>query len=623
MARTFFTFIAFFYALLSVHVDAYSKRWIWSTDWNDPNNWDKQRLPCSQDTIQLTEGVIIVRRNTSTGNMELSKNGELVLGENTELSVGGSVSSSGVDKNCPKGESLQFIGNRARNWFNPLNWKFTENGKIASWSNGTLYMDRVPCINDQVYFPEGDAFKVSLSNKAEVAEIFLSKKSVGDMSSYLSSNEGRLRFTLSSGGSLTVSKNVCTQKFGCPCGYANMKKMICSSFECPPTCNNKVKPEGDCCERCGSLLKIKLNQNFNLGVCQRSLQNNLVKGGFNGATLVISPIAENNAVERAQILITDNANGRDVGRAADITVSYLQAGKDNDCSVLEVKKDTDSTSGNTGKSTGSTQSSSTVALAVTLTLVLVLIFLAAGYLYYRRKNGSLIFRKQVLHNEMDITGTELTDTQFSGTVLDYDDNVIEVPGKSGASFANPMYDEAIHPGPAVIEANSDSPHLEPVKAKPLRKQKKEKSSKLFPKGKSKQGKKEDENAFENPAYSVFGKDLDDSFDQTYNVPVPDDSGFSNPVYGDIYPDSPTGDIEEIQGNLPPSFLDKIGFSPDDMDEALNDANQVSSSKVAPEGVCIGIMDDDLDFGFGGKESLKLEDVFCCEKLFCLQFCTFI
>eukprot|EP00795_Rhopilema_esculentum_P008205 gene8205-14140_t len=553
-------------ALLSVHVDAYSKRWIWSTDWNDPNNWDKQRLPCSQDTIQLTEGVIIVRRNTSTGNMELSKNGELVLGENTELSVGGSVSSSGVDKNCPKGESLQFIGNRARNWFNPLNWKFTENGKIASWSNGTLYMDRVPCINDQVYFPEGDAFKVSLSNKAEVAEIFLSKKSVGDMSSYLSSNEGRLRFTLSSGGSLTVSKNVCTQKFGCPCGYAN---------------------------------------------------------GFNGATLVISPIAENNAVERAQILITDNANGRDVGRAADITVSYLQAGKDNDCSVLEVKKDTDSTSGNTGKSTGSTQSSSTVALAVTLTLVLVLIFLAAGYLYYRRKNGSLIFRKQVLHNEMDITGTELTDTQFSGTVLDYDDNVIEVPGKSGASFANPMYDEAIHPGPAVIEANSDSPHLEPVKAKPLRKQKKEKSSKLFPKGKSKQGKKEDENAFENPAYSVFGKDLDDSFDQTYNVPVPDDSGFSNPVYGDIYPDSPTGDIEEIQGNLPPSFLDKIGFSPDDMDEALNDANQVSSSKVAPEGVCIGIMDDDLDFGFGGKESLKLEDVFCCEKLFCLQFCTFI
>ena len=44
---------------------------------------------------------------------------------------------------------------------------------------------------------------------------------------------------------------------------------------------------------------------------------------------------------------------------------------------------------------------------------------------------------------MDITGTELADTQFSGRVLDYDDNVIEVPGKGGASFANPMYDEAV------------------------------------------------------------------------------------------------------------------------------------------------------------------------------------
>ena len=52
------------------------------------------------------------------------------------------------------GEPLTFIGNQPRDWFNPLNWNFLENNKVAPWNDGTLYMDRIPCINDQLYFPE-------------------------------------------------------------------------------------------------------------------------------------------------------------------------------------------------------------------------------------------------------------------------------------------------------------------------------------------------------------------------------------------------------------------------------------------------------------------------------------
>ena len=33
-----------------------------------------------------------------------------------------------------------------------------------------------------------------------------------------------------------------------------MKEMVCASFECPPACENKVRPEGDCCDRCGGLI---------------------------------------------------------------------------------------------------------------------------------------------------------------------------------------------------------------------------------------------------------------------------------------------------------------------------------------------------------------------------------
>ena len=48
----------------------------------------------------------------------------------------------------------KFIGSKPKEWFNPLNWNFIENGKVANWSDGSLYMDRVPCKTDQVSFPQ-------------------------------------------------------------------------------------------------------------------------------------------------------------------------------------------------------------------------------------------------------------------------------------------------------------------------------------------------------------------------------------------------------------------------------------------------------------------------------------
>ena len=59
---------------------------------------------------------------------------------------------------------------------------------------------------------------------------------------------------------------------------------------------------------------------------------------------------------------------------------------------------------------------------------------------------SFDFTNQVLHNEMDITGSggvEMRDTEFIKDVLDFDTTTMGGSGFKGESFENPMYDEVV------------------------------------------------------------------------------------------------------------------------------------------------------------------------------------
>ena len=56
-------------------------------------------------------------------------------------------------------------------------------------------------------------------------------------------------------------------------------------------------------------------------------------------------------------------------------------------------------------------------------------------------------------------------------------------------------------------------------------------------------------------------------------------GYQNPLYGDLYDQGESKDVEEVPGDLPPRFLDTIGFSPDDVDEAMNSASGVDGAAL--------------------------------------------
>ena len=57
--QSFIIFWCSFVVVILCKVNAYSKRWIWSTNWDDPKNWDNQVVPCSKDEIQLSEVAIV------------------------------------------------------------------------------------------------------------------------------------------------------------------------------------------------------------------------------------------------------------------------------------------------------------------------------------------------------------------------------------------------------------------------------------------------------------------------------------------------------------------------------------------------------------------------------------
>eukprot|EP00794_Sanderia_malayensis_P011794 gene11794-13014_t len=570
-------------------VNGYAKNWVWSTKWNDARNWDKNRIPCSNDQIILAEGVIYLSRNTTMSNVELTTNGEIVLDNNMQLTVEETPNAGSASKDCP-GEPIRFTGNTARDWFNPLNWNFIENGKVASWNDGSLYLDRIPCVHDNVYFPEANAFVVSLATNAKVGELYLGKQSYGNaqLATYLSSRQGKMSFKRTGNSQVTVGQKTCQQSVGCPCGYSKMKTTICSKFTCPPSCENKVTPEGDCCERCGAVVKMNISPKFKLSQCQNVLRRRLITMKYNKAMLFISPIDENNAVERVQILVTDKSDGSNAVAAAQETSKYLSGStKAEECAAFNVKvitsKSGSGDGGNTGKSKGKSGSNSTtVALAVSFSLLLVIVILAALYLLHRRRNNGAK-NTHVLHNELDISGSrhiEMKDTEFIKDVLDFDMD------KGGASFDNPMYDDMMAIGPAVIEPqNEHVQDVEPVYAKPIRKsateedegekerkkhskkkkEKKGKSSKSN--GQSKVKKSTSNDAFENPVYGVqYTPDFDESFDASIENPVPGDTGFHNPLYGEVNPIASTDaqpNLDEAMATDPPSFLDVVGFTPPD------------------------------------------------------------
>lgn len=189
------------------------------------------------------------------------------------MASGAAFSAAGGDSDpaCNPGAPLLFRNPDRFSWLDPHLWS------SGTQESGIFFVDaeRVPCTYDDVLFPRDGSFRVALGPGPNPVHV-RSVSAVGqtftrdeDLAAFLASREGRLRFHGS--GALRVGSQACTDATGCVCGNAETLPWICASLlqplggRCPEaTCQDPVRPQGQCCDLCGAIVSLTHDPTFDL-----------------------------------------------------------------------------------------------------------------------------------------------------------------------------------------------------------------------------------------------------------------------------------------------------------------------------------------------------------------------
>ena len=373
-------------------VSAFEKHWLSAISLEDPSNWDPPRLPCPDDKIVLKSAVVYIENNITVESINLHTNGAITFSPNTVLTFQekSQRKKREVSRCSGSGGMALFIGQQKKPWLNPMNWDIYTNGKKDEYlTKAVPYVERVPCIDDTVSFPKGNAFEINVEGKIAIKGIILNEQVITNdtiLQTYLT-YEGKSQFHFpNAGSSLKLnSKNTCGNS-GCQCGNDILIKKICNNFKCPETCVKKVKPHADCCYHCGALIDIKYDHNFNLNRCWKDLRLHLRKSNFSGVWLYMSVTESKNT--KIQIVITEDSDGSNAEAAADSIQDYVKNSTSNMCDGIISSKTI---------FYKEEVSTTTIVLAVVLTIIFVALIIIAAYYFHKKRNFEI--KKQRFQNE--------------------------------------------------------------------------------------------------------------------------------------------------------------------------------------------------------------------------------
>ncbi|XP_012868406.1 PREDICTED: protein amnionless, partial [Dipodomys ordii] len=200
---------------------AADKVWVPNTGFETAANWNQNRTPCAGAAVQFPADkvvTVLVRENHAISDVLLPLDGELVLASGAGFRVAG----DGPRPNCNAGGPAIFRNPDRFSWWDPHLWR-TRNEAQGLFS---VDAERVPCSDDDVFFPTNASFRVELGPGASPARI-RSLSALGqtftrdrDLAAFLASREGRLRFH--GPGSLSLGSQPCADRSGCVCGNAEV-----------------------------------------------------------------------------------------------------------------------------------------------------------------------------------------------------------------------------------------------------------------------------------------------------------------------------------------------------------------------------------------------------------------
>ncbi|XP_068736143.1 protein amnionless-like [Montipora capricornis] len=417
--------------LLGEQCATVTKVWLPNTNYGNTANWDKRRVPCSSDHVQLNQGkalAVSVRSVHTLKSLSLPVDGEVIFYHGAELHFADALNSdSDTPEFCRDSGDIHFVAT-VQDWYKPSNW---QDDTLKAISNVILHIDNVPCIHDTVIFPKENSFLVKSSNPIKVAAIVLNgqRQSSKSFKDFCTSEPGSLQFNLTDFADIT-SVN-CKDQTGCTCGNLKFAETICSHVKCKePACSEPFKPEGSCCDICGTLLKLNVGENFNMDR-YRDLVMNISLTEYDGVSLGTSKTEKG----FVQMVLTDEENGRKAQMAAQNLREMITSEKAFGVASTQVLAQS-SIKVTVAKQTGKPKSSLIIPLAVGLSILLLFILIAVLFLIFRRnkKKQSCTFAPVILddHLEMD----ELDSLQNSPKACD------EFSDKAVFAVNNPLYESA-------------------------------------------------------------------------------------------------------------------------------------------------------------------------------------
>lgn len=247
-------------------VESRTLRWAPDADASRKENYAGGRGICSgrslvfpgtmDAVVQMGEGI------TSTRDVVLPLDGDLLLAEDGALTLGSSSSDIDSTRDCDHGEAV-FTGGEAAEWGQAGVWT------SRSFTPATPDSERIPCYDDLISFSDTAHFAVILPEQEQtVFQVNLGAFPVdatqlNDVTQQLGGYGMFVLNSLEQTG-LKTSNEKCYSKAGCPC-QVTPPPLKCIPGRCHSSrCSNPIQPQGNCCPICGAELIYHIDsQKFN------------------------------------------------------------------------------------------------------------------------------------------------------------------------------------------------------------------------------------------------------------------------------------------------------------------------------------------------------------------------
>ncbi|XP_076366618.1 amnion associated transmembrane protein isoform X2 [Tachypleus tridentatus] len=423
------------------------KTWILNNNFNNPNNWNTKRNPCSKDRVVFPahENVVVyIPGSLKFRTMVLPMNGQFVLGTSAVISLSeGSVSAASPP--C-EGQDVQFEGLKG-NWFDPPNWNVSSSSAIniagGSYPSPIPHSEQVPCPMDNVVFPVDKSFKVSV--KTQTGEIKVNSIIINGMvydnnnsfSTFIRSPTGKRLFD-SDNSLLTVEKNDCSDSTSCACGNdrRDILLVICAfrTPQCPTLqCSDPIQPIGHCCQICGSSLLMTYGADFKFNPVKQLFTGHLTKPQNLEVQGYISKTHDN----KIQMIFVDGKSS--YGKAAQLAHEFESSFQKEMFGVTSVvmKRSVQWNSGIFPSAHKSELSGGGVAGVIIALLILVALAASVYFIYKKRRIPGFAFAR--FESERGRVELELGTTPHE--VLDPAE-LVSSSGKHSTSFVNPMFESS-------------------------------------------------------------------------------------------------------------------------------------------------------------------------------------